>query len=197
MIALFVPGTGVLHRIGAGTKLGALALLALVVSLLPAEPPVMLGALLMVVLLHPIARLPWRVLVAPVRQLWPVLLVLAAFLVVFSSPAAAASAIARVLALVLLAGIVTATTPMAAIVGAFARIIGPLRRFGADPEAIAFALSLTLTLIPVVAGFLADIREAARARGVRVGPRAILILLVRALRHADQVGEALSARGLA
>jgi biotin transport system permease protein len=75
-------------------------------------------------------------------------------------------------------------------------LLRPLRRVGVDPEAVSMAVSLTLTMVPVVAGLAQRVRDAERARGVRLGVRGVVPLLVLTLRHADQVGDALAARGV-
>ena len=75
-------------------------------------------------------------------------------------------------------------------------MLRPLHRLGVDADAVAMTISLTLTMIPVVAGFARAVREAQRARGVRPGLRTTVPLMVRTLRHADEVGDALAARGL-
>ncbi|WP_372449002.1 energy-coupling factor transporter transmembrane component T [Qaidamihabitans albus] len=52
--------------------------------------------------------------------------------------------------------------------------------------------------VPVVVGFAEEIRDAQRARGLTTSPRAFAVpLIVRALRHADTLANALVARGLA
>ena len=57
-------------------------------------------------------------------------------------------------------------------------------------------LATTVTAIPVIAGFAAAIREAQRARGVRLLPHAVVVpLLVMSLKHADDLAEAMVARG--
>jgi biotin transport system permease protein len=102
-----------------------------------------------------------------------------------------------VVALLLLAELVTRTTRMGDLLEVFRSIARPLRRMGVDPDAVALTLSLTIAMIPVIAGFAVQVRDAQRARGVRLGPRAVLPLLVLTLKHADDVGDALAARGLA
>ncbi|MFP3607054.1 hypothetical protein, partial [Paraburkholderia sp. SIMBA_053] len=62
--------------------------------------------------------------------------------------------------------------------------------------AVALTISLTITTIPVIAGFAERVRDASRARDVRLGVRAVVPLFVLALRHADDVGDALAAPGL-
>ena len=72
----------------------------------------------------------------------------------------------------------------------------PLARLGFDPRRIGLTLSLTIAMLPVVAGIAARVRDAERARGVRLGPRIVVPVLVLALRHADDVADALTARGV-
>ncbi len=51
--------------------------------------------------------------------------------------------------------------------------------------------------MPVVVGLAEEVREAQRARGLGASPRAFAVpLVVRTLRHADALGEALAARGV-
>ena len=112
------------------------------------------------------------------------------------SPVAAWISTGRVLAVLLLASLLTLTTRMADLLEALHRLLRPLRRVGADPEAMALTISLTLATIPVIAGFAARVREAEQARDVRLGVRTVVPLLVLALTHADEVGDALAARGM-
>jgi biotin transport system permease protein len=196
MIALYHHGSGLLHRVPAGVKLAALAVGALVLSLFP-HGPVSIGvSLLLVLALYGLAGLPLRL---PFQELWRlrwILAVLAAALAVFVSPSAAWINTGRVAAVLLLASLLTLTTRMSELMAVLDRLLRPLRRFGLDPDAAALTVSLTLTTVPVIAGFAARVREAEQARGVRLGARAAVPLLVLSLRHADEVGEALAARGM-
>lgn len=109
----------------------------------------------------------------------------------------AVSVTATILLLVLAAGLVTLTTTTTALTDVVVRLLGPFRRFGVDPERIGLLLALSIRAVPVVLGLAEQIRDAQRARGLTASPRAFAVpLLVRALRHAQQLGEALTARGL-
>lgn len=196
MIQLYRPGSSILHRAPASAKLSALAVAALILSLYPHDSPSIGVTLLIVCGLYVVARLPVRVLAAESWRLRWIVLVLAVTLVVFVSPEAAWISTGRVVALLLLASLLTLTTRMSALLDVLRRLLHPLRRVGVDPEAVAMTISLTITMIPVVTGFAERVGEAARARGVRLGPRAVVPLLVLALRHADDVGDALAARGI-
>lgn len=196
MIALYRPGTGILHRAPAGLKLAALAVGALILSLYPHDPVSIAVSLLVVLALYGAAGLPLR---TPFIELWRlrwIVAVLAAALVVFVSPVAAWVSTGRVVAVLLLASLLTLTTRMSDLLAVLQRLLRPLSRFGVDPEVVALTVSLTLTTIPVIAGFVERVREAERARDVRLGVRTAVPLLVLALRHADDVGDALAARGI-
>ncbi|WP_261167221.1 energy-coupling factor transporter transmembrane protein EcfT [Microbacterium sp. Marseille-Q6965] len=197
MIALYRPGTSPLHRAPAWAKLLGLALLALVVSLYPHTAGTALGAFTAVVLLFLLGGAGPREIA---RQLWRarwIVLILALSQGVFLGPEAAIIGTTRVVAVVLLAALVTLTSPMGELLEVLQGTLAPLRRLGVDPWRVAFTVSLAIAAVPVVAGFAAQVREAQRARGVRLGPRAVVTLLVLALRHGDDVADALTARGLA
>jgi biotin transport system permease protein len=196
VIALYHPGTGIVHRAPAALKLGMLAVGALVLSLYPHDPVSIAVALLVVVGLYRVSGLPFRVLAAEAWRLRWIVLVLTAALLIFVSPEAAWISTGRVVAVLLLAGLLTLTTRMSALLDVLQQLLRPLRRLGVDPEAVALTISLTLTTVPVIAGFAVRVREAEQARGARLGVRTVVPLLVLALKHADDVGDALAARGI-
>lgn len=197
MIGLYRPGDGLLHRTRADVKLAVFAVAALVLTLCPQDPMSIAVAVVGVLTLFPISAVPLRMALVELWRLRLILLVLAVALAVFVSPAAAWISTGRVSALLLLATLLTLTTRMSELRDVLLRLLRPLRRVGVDPEAVTMAVSLTLTMVPVVAGFAGQVRDAARARGVRLGHRAAVPLLVLTLRHADEVGDALAARGIA
>lgn len=196
MIQLYRPGTSILHRMPADAKLAGLAIIAPALSLYPHDAGSMGIALLAVCTLYFLARLPVRVLGAELWRLRWLLLVLGLALWIFVGPLTAWISTAKVAALILLAALLTITTRMGDLLEVLRRVLAPLRRVGVDVEAVSMTISLTITMIPVVAGFAEQIRDAQRARGVRLGVRAVVPLLVRVLRHADDVGDALAARGI-
>lgn len=196
MIALYHPGTGIVHRAPAALKLGLLAVGALVLSMYPHDVASIAVALLVVAGFYVVSGLGFRVLLAEMWRLRWIVIVLAAALLIFVSPQAAWISTGRVVAALLLAGLLTLTTRMSALLDVLQNLLRPLRRLGVDPAAVALTISLTLTTVPVIAGFAARVREAELARDARLGIRTVVPLLVLALRHADDVGDALAARGL-
>jgi len=199
MISLYRPGSGFLHRAPTGLKLALLAAIALGLSFVPATPAAVLpisGAVAAASVLFLLGGFGVRALGEAWWRLRWLILILGAALVIFVSVPAAIVNTGRVVVLLLLAELVTRSTAMSALMGAIERLLRPLRPLGVDADAVALVLSLTITMVPVVGGFVSAVREAQEARGVRLGPRMAVPLLVRTMRHADAVGEALAARGL-
>jgi len=196
VISLCRPGDSILHRLPAGVALAGLALAALVLTVYPHDPVSIAVSLAAALLLYPVGGQSLRVALGELWRLRWILLVLAGALVVFVSVEAAWISAGRVAALLLLAALLTMTTRMSDLLAVLHRLLRPLRRLGVDPDAVSLALGLTLTMVPVVGAFAQRVRDAERARGVRLGLRATVPLLVLTLRHADRVGDALAARGV-
>ena len=195
MIALFLPGHSLLHRAPADAKLAGLILLALLISLWPHTSITIAIAGLLVVGLYALALFPPSVLL---RQLWLakwVVVLMVATQLVFLTPWDAVLNTVRVVAIVLLAGLLTLTTRSENLLAVFEKALRPFERLGVDARRVGLTLSLTISMLPVVADIARRVREAQQARGVRIGFRAVVPILVLALRHADDVADALSARG--
>ncbi len=194
-LGTFVPGTSWLHRAPAGAKL--LALAAVAVATVFWREPWQTAILLAVTLaLYPLAGLPWRVLLAQIRPLRWVLGLLLVFQLVVTDWRAAVVVTGTMLALVLLAGLVSCTTRTTALVDVVQAASRPLRPLGVDPERVGLMMALGIRSVPVVIGLGREVREAQLARGLGSSPTAYAVpLVVRSLRHADRLGEALAARG--
>jgi biotin transport system permease protein len=185
-----------LHRLPAAIKL--LALVGAAAGTHWLDRPARAGAgLLLVVALYAVARIPGRLLVAQARPLlWLVMVLLAAQLLL-AGWRTAVVVTANLLALVLLAALVTLTTRTTALVDAVVAACRPLRFVGVDPERIGLLLALGVRSVAVVVGLGHEVREAQVARGLTASPTAFAVpLVVRSLRHADALGEALVARGV-
>jgi biotin transport system permease protein len=195
VIALYLPGHSILHRAPAGAKLLALIGLALTISLWPHTAYSLAAVGALVLGCYGLALFPPTVLL---RQLWLAKWIVAIMVItqlIFLTPWDALVNTVRVVAILLLAGLLTLTTRAEDLLAALEAGMRPLARFGVDAQRVALTLSLTISMLPVVAGLATRVRDAQRARGVRLGPRAVVPLLVLALRHADDVADALSARG--
>jgi biotin transport system permease protein len=195
-IGVFVPGSSMVHRAPAGVKL-LLLLAAGVVAVLLDRPWQVLAALGLVLVLYGAADLPLRVIA---RQLRPLLWIggfTAVFHVLVNGWQRAFVVVGVLTALVLLAALVTLTTRTTDLVDAVVAGCRPMRVVGVDPARIGLVIALGIRCVPVVVALAEEVRDAQRARGLTASPRAFAVpLLVRSLRHADALGEALTARGL-
>ena len=105
--------------------------------------------------------------------------------------------VSDLLALILLATALTATTPVAEVLDVITRALWPFRRFGVNPARVALAFSLVLRSVPLLMTIASETRDAARARGLERSPRAWLTpLVIRSVAQARDTGDALHARGL-
>ena len=196
MIGLYRPGSSPVHRLAAGVKL--LVLLVGTTALVLARSPWAVAAGVVVVLVATsVAALPPTVMWQQLRPLRWFVVLLAPFQLWSGGPAAAVVSVGTLVVTVAAAAVVTLTTRVTSILDVVEGLARPLRRFGADPERIGLVLALTIRAVPVLAATLDDVRDARRARGQDRSPRALLVpLVVRTLRHADRLGEALAARGV-
>ena len=99
--------------------------------------------------------------------------------------------------MLLIATILVLTTRMETLLDSTERALRPLARLGVNPEQVALALALAITTIPVLTLIAHGVREAQRARGLRPSLIGFTVaFLVGALKHADELGESLTARGI-
>ena len=195
-LGLYVPGTSPLHRARAGSKL-LLLLLVGAGSVFLDHAWQVAAALVAVLAGYLVAGLSLGTALRQARPLAWVLGFLALFHLLVSGWARATEIVGVIAMLVLLAGLVTLTTRTSAMVDAIVHAAGPLRVVRVDPERLGLLLALAIRSVPVVAGLAGEVRDAQRARGLSASPRAFAVpLIVRSLRHADALGDALVARGV-
>ncbi|MFC9896456.1 energy-coupling factor transporter transmembrane component T family protein [Nocardia sp. NPDC127579] len=197
MIGLYRPGTSPLHRLPAGAKI-LLLLVAIVAATVFAHSPLRVGLVAAAVaLLYAIARIPVKVAVAQLRPAVWMLLLIAVFQLVLTSPAQALVVCGLLLISMALAALVTLTTRVTDMLDTLTRVLGPLRRFGVDPDRIGLLLALAIRCVPLLTTIVHEVAEARRARGLHWSMTALVTpVLVRALRTADAMGDALAARGV-
>ncbi len=194
-LGLYLPGGSPLHRMPAGAKL-VLLLLAGAASVFLDHPWQAALAVVLSLAAYRLAGLSLGLALRQVRPLLWVVGIVAVFHVVVDGWERAAVFAGAIVSLVLLAALVTLTTRTTDMVDAVVRALGPLRRVGVDPERVGLLLSLGIRSVPVVVGLAEEVRDAQRARGLTASPRAFAVpLIVRSLRHADALGDALVARG--
>ena len=197
MLGLYLHRDSVIHRLGAGVKMGGLLAATLAVLALPgalgALAAGLLGLGLLVAAKLPVGRV-LRELRAPVLML--TLLFGCQALLAGTGWAETLAAVARFAALILLATLMTLTTKVADMVDLFERLFSALRPLGVNPAKMALMLALTIRFIPLLAEQVRVVRMAQQARGVERNIAALFVpLLVKILRLADDLTAALDARG--
>jgi biotin transport system permease protein len=195
MLGLYVHRDSLVHAAPAGGKL-LLLFGAAAVVLLSRSPWLLGGALAGSALLFALARLPLRAVVEQVRPLLVIALAFFAVQAAFDSVAAGLVTVGRFLVLVLLATLVTLTTRVSDMVETLERALACLRPLGVNAGKVSLMLALTIRLVPVLLAQAQEIRMAQRARGVERSAVALLVpLMVKTLRMADDLADALEARG--
>ncbi|WP_369374669.1 energy-coupling factor transporter transmembrane protein EcfT [Promicromonospora sp. Populi] len=197
MLTLYRPGDGPWHRLSAGPKSLVLTLIVLGVSLLPAawwSAAVAAGVCLAC---YAVRGAGMRDLLRQVVTIRWILLVTLAGQLVFLGPEDAVANTVRVCAAVVISGLLALTTPVSELLDVLERALRPLRWLGIDPQRAALTIAVTLSTLPVLARLEREVREAQRARGGGRSLRLFAIpFLVVALKHADALGDALTARGV-
>jgi energy-coupling factor transport system permease protein len=218
-----VPGRTAIHELWAGTKLLVVAIIGVLLTLYPGWVPITLVGLF-VLLTAKIAHIPRGVLPSVPRWLW-FLLFLGAVTASFAGGAphlTVASVdfgfggLAKFLQVTLLSivllglgGLVSWTTNVAEVAPAVAKIGRPLRLFRLPVDDYAVALALSLRAFPMLIDefrvlFAArklrprDPATTARERHRRLNAEIIDLLAAAvtvALRRADEMGDAITARG--
>ena len=197
MFATYQPGHSLLHRMPAGWKILLVCVLILAVSLGISEPWHILPALGGTAMLYAIGRIRPR---AAWDQIHPVLPMLIAILILQWVVADLDTAIrvsGSLLVAIAVAGLVAVTTRISDMLDAVTRAAQPLRFVGVSPDRIALVLVLTIRAIPLLARQLQQVTEARKARGLGMSVRALVVpTVLGALTTADQLGDALAARGV-
>ncbi|MEV0333798.1 energy-coupling factor transporter transmembrane protein EcfT [Nocardia sp. NPDC050717] len=197
MIGLYHPGDSLLHRAPAGVKLALLIVAIVAMTVWVRGLPGMACVVVVVAGLFALARIPWRVAVAQVRPVLWMTAIIGVFQLLTTTPVRAVVVCGVLLASVALAALVTVTTRVTDLLDALLRGLAPLRHVGVNPERVGLLLALAIRCVPLLAQIVHDVAEARRARGVSWSATALVTpVLVRALRTADAMGEALAARGV-
>jgi biotin transport system permease protein len=196
LLGSYLPGDSPVHRAPAGLKLGLLGAGLLLLALLPGFVPVLVAGVV-VVGLAALGRVGARPLAAQVRPLLWLLVPLTAVQLWLSGPVRALTIAGGLVVAVAAAGLVTLTTRTEELLDALVAGLRPLRRAGVDPERVALVLALAVRSVPVLVGIAREVQQARAARGAERSVRAFAVpFVIRSLRHADRLGEALEARGV-
>ena len=196
MLSLYHPGSTLLHRLPAGAKLAGLLVIGLAAAatdrLLPLA--VLAGAGMAVLIA---TRAPGETIRRQLAGLAVVVGLVVVANLVFADLTQGLAFALRVVILVTFAAAITITTRTDDILGL---IESGLARFGRRgriaAERLGLAIALVIRFVPELFAEAAALREAMAARGLRASPARLLVpMLVRTLRTADAVSDAIEARG--
>ena len=166
MMDFYVERDTLIHRAPAGLKLLCLCVAGAGLFLLKSWPP-LLGAVIGALALSLVARLPIVALVQQLRSFLFFILIVFLAQLFFNTVETAVVATLRLMALLLLAILMTLTTRPSEIVEALERALAPFSRWIAV-EKVSLAISLALRFIPVLAR-MAKRRERRNGRADRIG----------------------------
>jgi len=193
--SLNIPGHTLLHRLGAGWKLGALCLFGLILFATNHWIPLAIALAISLCLLASTG-----LSVAQARKQLTGPLFIVAFLMLATGllvePMQGIAVGLRLMALITAGYAVTLTTQVSALLEVIERLFRPLDRIGLVNSAqIALSVSLVFRFIPVLIDQARVIREAQAARGLDRNILALLVpLIVHVLRSADDIACAIDAR---
>ncbi|WP_024796777.1 energy-coupling factor transporter transmembrane component T family protein [Tomitella biformata] len=196
-LGLFQPGHSLVHRTPAGVKIVLLAVGIVAMSILVREPWQLLPAAATVLLVIATARLRLSLVLRQVRPLLWMLVIIGVFQVFLTSWQRAVVICGVLLLSVVAATLITLTTQVTEMLDVTTRMLGPLRRFGVDPDRVGLVFAMTIRSIPMLGDLVGTVTQARKARGLGFSVRALVVpVIVGALRRADALGDALIARGL-
>jgi biotin transport system permease protein len=194
MISLYLPGRTWLHRCPAGVKLGGLALCSLM--LLPVQDWRLLftacaGTVMMFLTL---GRAGADRLFA-LRVILPLILGLGAFQWMLASWHVALGSVLRIVLMIMLADLVTLTTPMQEMMRVITPLLSPFKLLGLNIRKLSLAVALVIRFVPLLLAQWQNQSEAWQSRSPRKpGLKLIIPFLSETLRRADQVAESIEAR---
>lgn len=196
MISLTSPVRTRAHDWPAAGKLGALCVASVVLFSTP-YLGAQLAAAACVLLLY---ALPGKIFLRHglrrLKPLWFFVIIIFLWHLAIGAGQQGAVIACRMLTAVALANLVTMTTTLAAMMAVMRSLLRPFARFGVNLRAIELAAAMVIRFTPVLTqkGAALSMAWRARARG-RAGWRVIVPFMVLALDDADNVAQALRARG--
>ncbi|WP_353648650.1 energy-coupling factor transporter transmembrane protein EcfT [Nakamurella sp. A5-74] len=195
MIGAYRPGSSLLHRMAAGQQL--LGLIVALVAIAVTRSWWTLGVAAAATLaLYAVGGIPTSALWQQVRPLRWVVLFIGVLQWITTGWQAALTVCGTLIVSVALAALFTLTTRVTAMLDLSVKLLHPLRRF-VDPDRVGLVLAMTIRAVPLMVSIVQDVRQARTARGAGFSLRAMAVpAVVRALRQADAMGDALIARGV-
>ena len=196
-LGFYVDADTIIHRTPAAVKFLTLIAFILVTSLAVKTIAWAGLSLAIPLVLFPVARIPLRVAVGQLAPPLYLLVALATFQWWQKDLTSAVIMFLTIYAAVTAAVLLTLTTKVSEMMDSFDRALAPLGRLGVPVENITLAMSLTIRLLPLMLGTVLEVLDARKARGATASLTAFgTPVIIRSIRRARAMGEALHARGV-
>jgi len=195
MLALYIPRRSLVHSVPTTLKLTICLIGSAAITFLGSPGPLAI-VLMGIVALYALSRLPLTAVAAALRPLFLVGGIIFLLQLALSGwPQATATAL-RITALVLLASLVTLTTPLSDMIEVLTKAVSPVAHLGLSPAKFGLAIALAIRFIP---GLTNDWHEMQHARMARGASRASILvigpLILKILCMTNALGDAIAARG--
>lgn len=195
MLSIYHDARSPVHSLPAWLKLSVL--FGAGIGLFFVTDPLVLAAVLAAVVIgFAVARVPCRTAARQVGIAMPFLVLIVLVQGFVGGWLSALVVGLRILTLLALAGLVTLTTRADALIAVVEAALTPLRPLGVRPERVGMVVLMTIRFVPVLREHADGVRAAQRARGVERSFVFLTPLLVKTLRTADGLAQALDARGV-
>lgn len=195
-MSVYVPGRTLVHRTPPVAKLILLLVFVIAITALPTQPWHPVAALFALALAYICARIPFTTALRLLLPVLPLITLLGAFLWWQDGAENALMTSLGLVASLAAANLLTLTTSIQELMDALDRSLAPLARVSVPVESISLAISLTIRLVPLMLDSVNAALDARKARGAGFSLTAFATpVVIRAVRRAHSVGEALMARG--
>jgi ABC-type cobalt transport system, permease component CbiQ and related transporters len=197
MKSLYVEGDSRLHRLSPRIKLILLVTVSLALFL-TRSPIVLGGAALAGILIYASLRMGWRQSWLRLRPILLTIAVVALATLILNTAEEGMVVLLRLTTLMLVAAAVTATTPVGSFIEEISSAARPLERIGlVRADDIGLAVGLVIRFVPEVVSRYDILRQAHRARGLKLRPMTVIVpLTIQTLKSADEIAAAIDARGI-
>ncbi|MDX1736827.1 MAG: energy-coupling factor transporter transmembrane protein EcfT [Alphaproteobacteria bacterium] len=194
LTGLYIPGDSLLHRLSPARKILGLIVFSSAAFFIT-DLWVLGGVFCGVILSYLYAGISSHTLMDQLKPAFWILLVIFCVLYWTENPYIASLNTGRFATLILGASLVTLTTKSSEMIEGIEKLLRPFHKI-LPVERISLSIALCLRFIPSIQVISREIREAQAARGLTGNIFAIAVpLIIRVLKMADEISEAIYARG--
>lgn len=194
MIGLYIPRDTFIHKLSPKVKLLFLTVCGTFIIMVSSIP--LLGLfLLFVILFYRVSKVPFNTVIKQFKSMGLLLVLLFLFQTMFCGWLTGVEVVLRLVVLFSLSSLISFTTKVSDMVDAIEAGLQPFRCCGINPSKVSMVISMAIRFIPLLGEKFHEVHEAQQARGLNTNIVALAIpLIIRTIRMASEVSEALEAR---